>query len=350
MVEMSDNAGRTATAFANANIALIKYWGNRDPILRLPSTGSISINLDGLFSRTRVTFDPALVADQLILNREIAHAAALQRAGALLDQVREMSGLLLRARVESENNFPTGTGIASSASGFAALALAASRAAGLELDEPALSRLARRASGSACRSVPGGFVEWQAGDSDQNSYAFSIATAASWDLVDCIAVISQTHKSTSSQAGHLLADTSPLQVARVSDAPRRLAICRQAILERDFDVLAQIIELDSNLMHAVIMTSTPQLFYWLPATVEVIQSVIAWRKDGIPACYTIDAGPNVHVLCPAGYAKEISDRLSRNTGCSSSFDRPSGWSSQLITRKSLRTGPIRVRNLLECSQ
>ena len=250
---------------------------------------------------------------------------------ALLDRVREMSGLHFYAQVESENNFPTGTGIASSASGFAALALAASRAAGLELDEPALSRLARRASGSACRSVPGGFVEWQAGDSDQNSYAFSIAPAEHWDLVDCIAVVSQTHKSTGSPAGHLLADTSPLQPARVADAPRRLAICRQAILERDFDALAQIVELDSNLMHAVIMTSTPPLFYWLPATVQVIQSVLAWRKEGLPACYTIDAGPNVHVLCPSGYAQEITRRLSQIEGCYARFDCTSGRSGQLIT-------------------
>jgi diphosphomevalonate decarboxylase len=314
MVEMSNSTGRTATAFANANIALIKYWGNRDHSLRIPSTGSISMNLDGLFSRTRVTFDPDAAADQLILGGEIAQAAALQRTSALLDRVRELSGVHFHARVESENNFPTGTGIASSASGFAALALAASRAASLELDEPALARLARSASGSACRSVPDGFVEWQASDNDRDSYAFSLAPARHWDLVDCIAVISQTHKSISSQEGHLLADSSPLQSARVADAPRRLAICRQAILQRDFDALAQIVELDSNMMHAVIMTSTPPLLYWLPATVQVMYSVIAWRKSGLPVCYTIDAGPNVHVLCPSGYAHEITDRLIQTEG------------------------------------
>jgi diphosphomevalonate decarboxylase len=304
----------TGTGVACANIALIKYWGNLDPNLRIPSTGSISINLDGLVSRTRVTFDPALGADQLVLNGEIAQAAALQRASTLLERVRLRSGIQLHARVESENNFPTGTGIASSASGFAALALAASRAAGLELDEPSLSRLARSASGSACRSVPGGFAEWQAGDNDQNSFAFSIAPAEYWDLVDCIAVISQTHKTTTSQDGHLLADTSPLQAARVAGAPRRLAICRQAILDRDFDALAQIVELDGNLMHAVMFTSSPPLFYWLPATVQVMHSVIAWRKGGVPACYTIDAGPNVHVLCSAGYAQEIAGRLAQIEG------------------------------------
>jgi diphosphomevalonate decarboxylase len=304
----------TGTGVACANIALIKYWGNRDQVLRIPSTGSISMNLDGLFSRTRVGFEPAAVADELVLNGEVAQDATLQRTCALLDRVREMTGLHFYAQVVSENNFPTGTGIASSASGFAALALAASRAAGLELDEAGLSRLARRASGSACRSVPGGFVEWQMGVNDQNSYAYSIAEAGYWDLVDCVAVISQTHKSTTSQAGHRLADTSPLQAARVADAPHRLAICRQAILQRDFEALAQIVELDSNLMHAVMMTSEPPLFYWLPATVRVIQSVIAWRNDGLPACYTVDAGPNVHVLCPAGYAQEITDRLVRTEG------------------------------------
>jgi diphosphomevalonate decarboxylase len=304
----------TGTGVACANIALIKYWGNRDPELRIPSTSSISINLDGLTSRTRVTFDRAALTDQFILNGEIAQAATLQRISALLDRVREMSGLHIHARVESENNFPTGTGIASSASGFAALALAASRAAGLELDEPALSRLARCASGSACRSVPDGFVEWQAGDSDQNSYAFSLAPAGHWDLVECVAVFSETRKSIPSQAGHLLADTSPLQAARVADAPRRLAICRQAILQRDFEALTQIVEQDSNLMHAVMMTSTPPLFYWLPTTVQVIRSVIAWRMGGVPACYTIDAGPNVHVLCPAGYAQEITGLLIQTVG------------------------------------
>lgn len=267
------------------------------------------MNLGGLSSCTRVTFDPAAVTDQLNLNGEVAQAAALQRTSALLDRVRELSGLYFCALVESENNFPTATGIASSASGFAALALAASRAAGLELDERALSRLARRASGSACRSVPGGFVEWQAGDNDDNSFAVSIAPADYWDLVDCIAVISQAQKSIPSQAGHMLAGTSPLQDARVADTPRRLATCRQAILQRDFDALAQIVELDSNLMHAVIMTSTPPLFYWLPPTIQVMQAVIAWRKSGLPVCYTIDAGPNVHVLCQAGFDQEITERL-----------------------------------------
>ncbi len=152
-----------------------------------------------------------------------------------------------------------GAGIASSASAFAALALAASAAAGLKLSEKDLSRLARRGSGSACRSIPGGFVEWQAGQDDDTSYAVSIAPPEHWALVDCIAIVSQEHKPTGSAEGQALAHTSLLQAARLADAPRRLEICRRAILDRDFAAFAEVVELDSNLMHAVMMTSSSPL-------------------------------------------------------------------------------------------
>ena len=132
---------------------------------------------------------------------------------------------------------------------------------------------------------------------DETSYAYSIAPADYWDLVDCVAVISRVHKPTGSTEGHALADTSPLQAARLADAPRRLDLCRQAILERDFEALAQVVELDSNMMHAVMMTSSPPLVYWQPATLAIMHAVSTWRQQGLPACYTNDAGPNVHVLC-----------------------------------------------------
>ena len=134
-----------------------------------------------------------------------------------------MAGIPTYARVESQNNFPTGAGLASSASGFAALSLAASQAAGLELDEKDLSRLARTGSGSACRSIPGGFVEWQAGSNDEDSYAYSIAPPNHWDIVDCVALVSQDEKTVSSTSGHSLASTSILQPSRLADAPRRLS-------------------------------------------------------------------------------------------------------------------------------
>ncbi len=308
---MSKNS---ATAVASPNIAFIKYWGNCNPRARVPANGSISMNLAGLETRTTVAFDPEMQADQLILNGEPATGLALARVIEFLDRVREMAGLTYSARVDSANNFPMGAGIASSASAFAALSLAASRAAGLSLSERALSALARTGSGSACRSVPGGYVEWIVEACSEDSAAVSIASAEHWDLVDCIAVISQEHKPTGSTEGHALAYTSLLQVARVDDAPRRLEICRLAILERDFESLAEVIELDSNLMHAVMMTSQPPLLYWQPATIALMQAVKEWRADGLSTAYTIDAGPNVHVLCPAGIAGQVSERIRQIPG------------------------------------
>lgn len=300
---------RTATSVACANIAFIKYWGNRDQTLRLPANGSISMNLDGLFTRTAVTFSASLKADSLRIGDRRVTGPGLERVSYLLDLVRGLAGRNERAEVVSENNFPTGTGIASSAAAFAALALAASRAAGIVLTQRELSRLARRGSGSACRSTPGGFVEWQVGDSDEDSYAFSIAPPEHWDLVDCVAVVSAGHKKTGSTEGHALAGTSPLQAARVEDTPRRLDLCRRAILERDFEALAAVVEQDSDMMHAVMMTSTPGLFYWQPASIAVMEAVRKWRSSGIPVCYTVDAGPNIHVICPREHAEEVERRV-----------------------------------------
>lgn len=300
----------TATAIASPNIAFIKYWGNRDEHLRLPVNGSISMNLDGLFTQTTVTFEKNLDKDILVLNDQTANQQATARISSFLDLVRDLAKNDLKAHVISTNNFPTGVGIASSASAFAALSLAATAAIGLNLSETELSRLARRGSGSACRSVPGGFVEWRAGNSDLDSYAISIAAPDHWTLVDCIVIIQVVHKSVGSSQGHTLAHTSPLQRARVEDAPRRLQICRDAILHRDFDAFATITELDSTLMHAVMMTSDPPLFYWSPATLEVMVTVTKWRKEkALPVCYTIDAGPNVHVICEESVSAQVHDQL-----------------------------------------
>ena len=321
---------RITTAIACPNIAFIKYWGNRDDLLRLPSNGSISMNLDGLYTQTQVTFDPSLASDKLILDGASTQGPALWRVSTFLDLVRERAGLQLHARVESSNNFPMGAGIASSASAFAALALAASTAAGLELSEKDLSRLARGGSGSACRSIPGGFVEWQAGQDDETSFAFSIAPPEHWSLADCIAIVSQEHKPTGSAQGQALAYTSLLQAPRLADAPRRLEICRRAILDRDFSAFAEVVELDSNLMHAVMMTSYPPLFYWQPATLQVIQAVIQWRQEGQPLCYTIDAGPNVHVLCLELYARQVKESLEQLPGVEKVLIAMPGGSARLL--------------------
>jgi diphosphomevalonate decarboxylase len=299
----------TSTAIAHPNIAFIKYWGNRDNDLRLPVNGSISMNLNGLHTRTTVTLDKSLARDELFINKKGAGGKGLARVSQILDLVRARAGKNHFMRVESENNFPAGAGIASSAAAFAALALAASKAAGLDLSEAELSRLARRGSGSASRSIPPGFVEWQKGSSEEDCYAFSIAPADHWELTDCIAIVSAAHKKTGSTEGHALAPTSPLQNARVADTPRRLETCRAAILKRDFESLANIIELDSDMMHAVMMTSNPPLMYWQPATLGVFQAVRDWRGKGLPAAYTVDAGANAHVICLSEVAKVIETKL-----------------------------------------
>jgi diphosphomevalonate decarboxylase len=303
-----------STAIAHPNIAFIKYWGNRDQQLRLPSNGSISMNLDGLHTRTRVRFDPALDRDSLVVNDRQLSGPALTRVRLHLERVRRLAGIATSAEVTSSNNFPMGAGIASSASAFAALSLAACAAAGLDLSERDLSRLARLGSGSACRSIPGGFVEWQPGTGDEDSYAFSLAPADHWALADCIAVVSHKHKPTGSSEGHLLADTSPLQAARLLQVPRHLEDCRRAILTKDFELLADTMELDSNLMHAVIMTTSPSVLYWQAPTVSVMQAVRAWRKAGASAAYTIDAGPNVHVICLADAARKVQAMLEEIPG------------------------------------
>ncbi len=298
----------SATALAHPNIAFIKYWGNRDNALRLPSNGSISMNLDGLFTRTTVTFNSSQ-RDLLLINNHAVMGKGLDRVSYILDLVREMANINERAEVSSSNNFPAGAGIASSAAAFAALALASSRAADLTLSEGQLSRLARRGSGSASRSIPGGFVEWKMGAGDDDCVAVSIAPPEHWALTDCVAIVNASHKKTGSTEGHALAWTSPLQSARVADASRRLDICRNAILHKDFEAFANIIEHDSDMMHAVMMTSNPPLMYWQAATVGIFHEVRAWRASGLPVGYTVDAGANVHVICLADHAKEVEKRL-----------------------------------------
>ena len=320
----------TATAQAFANIAFIKYWGNRDDKLRLPMNDSISMNLDGLYTRTTVSFQPSLPYDELVINGHEVMGKGLDRISLILAIIRGMASIDERAEVISENNFPSGAGIASSASAFAALALAGSKAAGLNLSEPELSRLARRGSGSAARSIPGGFVEWQAGTSDEDSFAFSIADPSHWDLVDCVAIVSAAHKKTGSTEGHTIAPTSPLQAARVADVPRRLEICRKAILERDFSAFASIVELDSDMMHAVMMTSTPALHYWKPASMDVMDCVRQWRAEGMQVCYTVDAGPNVHVLCPGPEAATVEKRLREIRGVSNVLVARAGGPAKIV--------------------
>ena len=300
----------TATAVAHPNIAFIKYWGDQDPKIHIPANGSISMVMDCLGTLTTATFDPDYDFDQLIINNKPASQKSLLRVQRFLQVVRDLANQHLYARVVSENNFPMGAGIASSASAFAALSLAASKAIGLDLSESDLSRLARHGSGSACRSIPSGFVEWIAGEDDTTSFAYSIAPPDHWNLVDLVVVVNKDQKKVGSIEGHRLAATSPFQNTRVSGSRIRLDICRQALLEKDFEKFADIVEYDSNIMHAVMMTSHPPLFFWEPPSLELIKQIPIWRKKGLPVCYTLDAGPNVHTITFSQYAEEITRKIS----------------------------------------
>ena len=320
----------SATAVASPNIAFIKYWGNRDHKLRLPANSSLSMTLSGLETRTSVALMDEYEHDRLILNGLDISGEPLNRVSSCLDHLRQKAGIHTFARIESVNNFPAGVGIASSASAFAALTFAAATALGLQLSPRELSIIARLGSGSASRSMYGGYVIWHRGQSSDDSFAEQLAPPDHWDLVDLIAIVSEQHKSTGSSRGHMLADTSPLQEARVADAPRRIEICKEAILARDFETLASIIELDSNLMHAVMLTSTPTLFYWQPATLEIIHAVNILRGEGFEVCYTVDAGPNVHCLCTALSASAVKERLTALPGVIDTIESHPGLGPHIL--------------------
>ena len=305
---------KSGEGIAHPNIAFIKYWGNRDDGLRLPANGSISMNLGTLYTHTYVEFRDELHADTLTISGKKISGAALSRAASFMDQVRRLAPGIGYAEIVSENNFPMGAGIASSAAAFAALAMAADKAAGLNLKESDLSRLARLGSGSACRSIPDGFCEWACGNSGEDSYAVSIAPSTHWELMDLIAVISEEHKKVGSTAGHSAAFTSPFQNERVRTAPERLNKCRQAILDKDFAALAAVSEQDMIMMHSVMMTQAQPLYYWEGASIRIIKSVRDWREDGLPCFATLDAGPNVHVICPKEDMQTVREQLEKISG------------------------------------
>ncbi|MDZ4769107.1 MAG: diphosphomevalonate decarboxylase [Chloroflexota bacterium] len=319
-----------ARAQAHPNLALVKYWGNRDDSLRLPANASVSINLDGLLTTTEVEWHGEDgTTDSLHLNGALQSGEALARVVRHLNALRERLHVRGRAVVHSENNFPTGTGIASSASAFAALTSAFCAAVGVAVDERTQTTLARLGSGSAARSIPSGFVEWHAGDTHEESFAESIAAPDHWDLVDVIAIVSTQHKAVGSSVGHPSAQTSPFQAARVQTAPARLVECIGALMTRDFAALAEVVERDSTLMHAVMMTSRPPLFYWLPPTLAIMAAVREWRADGLRVCTTLDAGANVHCVCVSADAEEVRNRLAVQSGVVAVRSAPIGGATHV---------------------
>ena len=315
----------TATASANTNIALIKYWGKVDEVQAIPATSSLSLTLGGTRTTTTVSFDGGDgTADSVTINGSSSSGAELARVSRFLDLVRSRSGITAAATVTSRASVPLAAGLASSAAGFAALAAAASRAAGMDLDDRELSRLARRGSGSATRSIFGGLVRWNAGHDDASSYAEPVA--CEMDLAMVVVVLSKSDKPISSTRGmRATMSTSPLFPAWVEASGKDLQVALEAVRAGDLERLGEVVEGNALGMHATMMAARPGIIYWLPPTVAALQAIRAMREEGLPVWATIDAGPNVKVLTEGARAEEVAAALrDRLTGTTVSVRRPGG--------------------------
>lgn len=295
-----------AVVRAHANIALAKYWGKADVARNLPAVPSLSLTLGGMRTTTEVSFSSQLSADELWLGGSQQLGKPLARATKLLSEVRGLAGIATFARVRSHNDFPTASGLASSASGFAALALAAVQALDLPISIERVSALARAASASAARSLFGGYVEL----GERSESALRVAPPEHWDLRMLVAVTSEAAKDTGSTDGmQHTARTSPYYASWVADAPRLFAEVKAAVLAKDFERLAPAAEQSALAMHASMLAASPALIYFRPATLGVIEAVRAARKSGIAACFTIDAGPHVKVLVQPSDAPRMQQLL-----------------------------------------
>jgi len=284
-----------ATAEAHPNIALVKYWGKRDGPGNVPATPSLSITLSDLRTRTRVSFDAALPARQVVLNGALVRDAKIETC---LDRLIERAGRPLPpVRVETDNNFATAAGLASSASGFAALVTAVDAALGLALSSDERAIQARRASASAARSLFGGFVVLTGTDEPDSWLARSELDASTWPLNVVIAICSEEPKAVSSSAGMMQSRASPYYDRWTEVALRDFAAAREAVANRDFLSLATIAEANCLAMHAVMLSARPPLVYWAGATVDCIRCVQSLRAAGTPVFFTIDAGPQVKAVC-----------------------------------------------------
>ncbi len=320
-----------ATAVACANAGLIQQWGVTDAALNLPANGSISLTLAGLEVTTTVHWRVELTRDRITLDGQAPNDALARRITIHLDHVRRLSGQSSRAEVTIQSTFSPRMGLNIAAPLFASLSMAATAAAGVELSMRALTALARLGAGSACQSIPGGFVEWHTGATHEASCAESIAGAEHWPLVDLIAVVSGAGRHMNDiTEGHRLAATSPLQATRLLGAAARLAACREAILMRDFERLAAAAELDTGLVHAIAITSSPAVFYWAPVTLTILERVRAWRAAGLAVCYSVDPGPNVHCLCEPGDAANVEVQLGALRGILDVRRATSGGPARLV--------------------
>jgi diphosphomevalonate decarboxylase len=283
---------REAMAVAHPNLALAKYWGKLEREGNYPAVPSLSVTLGGLRTTTRVRFDATLAADRLVLNGEDANDTERLRAVKLIDRVRAEAGRAERTEIVSDNDFPTASGIASSASGFAALALAASHAAGLDWDAPRVSSVARESSASAARSVFGGFVQLEAG-------AESAAPVAGPEHIDLVILVCVTGEGKKKEIGSSdgmkrTAAKSPYYRAWLEQAPSTFADLRAALLARDFEKMGELSEASALAMHASAIAAG--VVYFSHVSLEALQVVRQLRERGTLAFCSMDAGPHVKVL------------------------------------------------------
>ena len=277
------------TAVAPSNIAFIKYWGKTDEDLKIPENGSISMNLSNLLTTTTVEFSSDFKEDSVTINNE-NDLKQSSKVIKQLDLIRKKANIFLKVKVVSKNNFPDGTGLSSSASGFAALTLATTKALGLELNEKELSMLARQGSGSACRSIPDGFVEWV------EEGAKSLYPSDYWNIVDVVAIISQVKKDISSTDGQKFATTSPFFQTRLNNIEEKIHRFKKVLETKNFTEFGQIIEGEALELHAIMLTSTPSLIYWQPETIKLMKLVKKWRTEGLEVYFTVNTGQDIHLI------------------------------------------------------
>ena len=319
------------TAESHPNIALVKYWGKADIERNLPAVGSLSITLDTLVARTTVSASDD-GEDHLILNGNDDPLAA-RRVGRCLAGLRRFAGVDgPRLLVESEVNFPLSAGLASSAAGFAALVRAADAFYGANADRQSLARLAGAASGSAARSLYGGYVRLDAPDGQRDDIELEpLAGPADWPLRVVIAITSRDAKPVGSTEAMLAsAGTSPYYGAWVAGQPDDLALASRAVAERDFTKLADVSESSCLKMHALTMSSRPGILYFSASTVAAIHTIRALRAGGTAVFFTVDAGPQVKAVCLPDDAATVREALQAVTGVIDVIDAGLGPGARVV--------------------
>src|SRR3989338_6184693 len=332
------NTRSKATAVAPSNIAFTKYWGRKNEKLRIPENASISMCLSNLLTTTTVEFSPNYEEDKISLslfpvipdpigNPVLDSRPSVMSSGSNdfrgndkeedkravthLNRIRKLAGINLRAKVVSQNNFPSSTGLSSSASGFAALTVAAAAAAGLKLSEKQLSILARQGSGSACRSIPSGFVEWIDGSTNETSYAKQIFPKNYWKIADVVTVISSHKKEVSTSTGQQTTASSPFMKTRLAHMKQKNAQVKKLIKEKNFTKFGELIETEALELHSIMITQNPPLIYLEPNSILLMKLCQKWRAQGLPVYFTLNTGQDIHLIVEQKNISKLKSKLKK---------------------------------------